>query len=140
VKLRQYGDAFLEVIQTYCVKHALKENKKEPVREKSDSHRRYVIVAEAYNAGETVQSLMERYHVTAGTIVDHLARYLAAGNTLRNGADLEALTSATFEQKQAAFVAFGELSPAFLKPVYDKLNGTLDYDDLKILRMLYMTA
>src|SRR5215207_3858546 len=99
VKLRQYGDAFLEVIQTYCVKHALKENKKEPVREKSDSHRRYVIVAEAYNIGETVQSLMERYHVTAGTIVDHLARYLAAGNTLRNGTDLEALTSATFEQK-----------------------------------------
>jgi hypothetical protein len=83
---------------------------------------------------------MERYHVTAGTIIDHLTRYLAAGNQVRNGADLETFTSATVEQKQAAFAAFAELGPTFLKPVYDKLQGTLNYDDLKILRMLYMSS
>ena len=140
VKLRQYGDAFLEVIKAYCEKHGLKEKQKENVREKSDSNRRYVIVAEAYNSGETVQNLMERYHVTAGTILDHLARYLTAGNTLRNGDDLQSLTSATPEQQQAAFAAFDELSPTFLKPVFDKLNGEMNYDELKILRMLYLIS
>jgi hypothetical protein len=95
-------------------------------------------VGEAYNAGDTIQSLMERYHVTAGTILGHLTRYLSAGNRLRNGEDLREMTSATPEQQQAAFAAFDELGPTFLKPVYEKLNGALNYDDLKSLRMSYM--
>ena len=140
VKLRQYGEAFLEVIRAYSEKHELKETSKETTREKSDSNRRYVLVAEAYNAGETIPGLMERYHVTAGTIIEHLTRYLAAGNTLRNGDDLMLLTSATPEQVQGAFEAFDEVGPAFLKPVYDKLNGSLTYDDLKILRLLYLAS
>jgi hypothetical protein len=98
------------------------------------------MVAEAYNSGETVQSLMERYHVTAGTILDHLARYLAAGNKLRDGEDLRTLTPVTAEQKRAVFELLDELSPTFLKPVYDRLNGALNYDDLKILRMLYLIS
>ncbi len=140
VKARQYGDAFLGVIRSYCKKHGLKEKQKETRRDKSDSNRRYVLVSEAYNSGETVQSLMERYHVTVGTILDHLTRYLSAGNALRNGEDLHGLISATPEQQQAAFTAFDELGPAFLKPVYDKLDGTLNYDQLKILRLLYMVS
>ena len=140
VKSRQYGKAFLEIIRAYCEKHGLKEQPKESTREKSDSNRRYVIVAEAYNAGDTVQMLMERYHVSVGTILDHLARYLAAGNKLRDGDDLQSLTSAAPRQQQAAFAAFDELSPTYLKPVFDKLNGTLNYDELKILRMLYLVS
>jgi ATP-dependent DNA helicase RecQ len=138
VKSRQYGDAFLAVIKSYCEKHGLKEKEKETVREKNDSNRRYMIVAEAYNAGETVQSLMERYRVTAGTILDHLMRYLSAGHKLRNGNDLESLISVTPEQRQVAFAAFDELGPTFLTPVFNKLNGALSYDDLKILRIMYL--
>ena len=140
VKLRQYGEAFLEVIKSFCEKHDLNEKQKENVREKSDSNRRYVMVGEAYNAGETIQSLMKRYQVSAGTIVDHLARYSAAGNKLRNGEDIQSLTSTTDEQQQAAFTAFDELGPTLLKPVSDKLNGSLTYDELKILRILYLAA
>jgi ATP-dependent DNA helicase RecQ len=140
VKARQYGDVFLDVIKTYCEKHGLKEKQKETTREKSDSNRRYVIVGEAYNAGETVRSLMERYHVTAGTILDHLSRYLSAGNQLRNGNDLQSLTSATPEQQQAVFAAFDELGPTYLKPVFDKMTGALNYDELKVLRMLYLIS
>ncbi len=139
-KLRQFGDAFLDVMKSYCEKHDLPETQKENPREKSDSGRRYVLVAEAFNAGETIQSLMERYRVTAGTIIDHLARYLAAGNSLHNGADLESLTAASPEQRQAASAAFDEFGATFLKPVYDRLNGTLTYDDLKILRLLYLIS
>jgi ATP-dependent DNA helicase RecQ len=140
VKLRQYGEIFLEVIQGYCEKHELQEKPKEAPREKSDANRRYVIVSEAYNAGETIQALSERYQITVGTILEYFARYLNAGNKLRDGGDLQALTSATLEQQQAAFAAFEELSPTFLKPVYDKLNGKLNYDDLKILRLLYVIS
>jgi ATP-dependent DNA helicase RecQ len=140
MKSKQYGNVFLEVIKNYCERHELKEKQKETVREKNDSNRRYRIVGEAYNSGETIHDLMERYHVTVGTILDHLARYLLAGNKLRPDSDLQSFSSATIEQQQAAFAAFDELSSTFLKPVFDKLNGTLNYDDLKILRMLYLIS
>ena len=140
VKLVQYGDAFLDVIRAYSEKHGLKEKRKEAPREKSDSNRRYVIVAEAYNAGDTVDDLMRRYGVAVGTILDHLSRYLAAGNALRKDSDLQSLTSATPDQQQAVFAAFDELSSTYLKPIYDKMNGALNYDDLKILRLLYLIS
>jgi ATP-dependent DNA helicase RecQ len=140
VKLHQFGEAFLDVIQAYCAKHGLSEKPKETTREKSDTNRRYMIVAESYNAGETIPSLMDRYQVTMSTILEHLSRYLAAGNELRNDDDLRALTSATTEQQQAAFQAFDEHGPAFLRPVYEVLNGTLTYDELKVLRLLYLIS
>jgi ATP-dependent DNA helicase RecQ len=140
VKSQQYGEAFLEVIRAYCEKHGLQENHKETTRTKSDSGRRYVLVAEAYNAGETIQSLMEHYHVTAGTILDHLTRFLMAGNTLRKTEDVDAFVSITPEQRQIAFAAFAEQGTAFLKPIFDRLNGAVSYEDLKILRILYLVA
>jgi len=152
VKARQYGDAFLEVLKAYCEKHGLKEiqhprssptNPFTKVRGESspgELGERTRMIAEAFNEGTTIQTLMERHQVTKGTILEHLTKYILAGNKLRNGADLQALTSATTDQQEAAFAAFAELSPTYLKPVFDKLNGTLNYDELKILRMLYLVS
>ena len=83
---------------------------------------------------------MERHGFVANTIFDHLTRYLLAGNKLRNGNNLQSLISVTPEQQQATFNAFDELSPTFLSPVFNKLNGAVKYDDLKILRILYMSS
>lgn len=156
VKATQYGDAFLEVIKTYCEKHNLKEKQRpssnassRKVRSTSSSiadkdtgeiGERTRIVGEEYNEGESVEGLMKRYGVTTNTILDHLMRYVSAGNTLRKDHELQSLTSATPDQQQAAFAAFEELSAERLKPVFDKLNGALAYDELKILRMLYMIS
>ena len=82
--------------------------------------------------------LMEQHQVTKGTILEHLTKFVMAGNTLRDGDDVQSLTSATPAQQQAAFAAFDEFSPTYLKPVFDKLNGELNYDELKILRMMYL--
>ncbi len=143
VKLNQYGDDFLKVIRPYCQSHKLaakaKLQEKAEKREKSDAGRRYMIVAEAYNGGDSVMALMKRYSVTAGTILDHLARYASTGNSLRRGDDLLALSSASPDEQKAAFAAFDELGTAFLKPVFDKLGEKIDYDELKILRLLYLS-
>jgi hypothetical protein len=80
---------------------------------------------------------MERHQVLRGTILDHLTKFVLAGNPLRNGEDLQSLTVATPEQQLAAFDEFG---PTYLKPVFDKLEGTLNYEDLKILRILYLVG
>ena len=98
------------------------------------------IVAEEFNYGISIQELMDKYGIKANTILDHLNKYVLAGNELQNGESLQAFTSATPEQQQAAFAAFDELGPTYLKPVFDKLNGKLSYDELKILRLLYLIS
>ncbi|HEY5728907.1 MAG TPA: DNA helicase RecQ [Anaerolineales bacterium] len=144
VKLEKYGDAFLDVIKTYCDNHGLAESPSPRGRgvrgegETTELPARTRIVAEEFNNGTTIQELMERHGIKARTILDHLNKYVLAGNVLQNGESLQAFTSATTDQQQAAFTAFDELSPMYLKPVFDKLNGALSYDELKTLRLLYL--
>jgi hypothetical protein len=83
---------------------------------------------------------MERHQVTQGTILEHLTKFAMAGNKLRNHGDLPSSISATPEQQQAVFAAFDELSPTLLKPVRDRLNGALNYEELKMLRLLYLIS
>ena len=139
VKARRYGEAFLEVMRVYCQQHPIPEKVKETRRAKEDSGRRYEMVAEAFNAGESVTDLTERYKVTTGTILDHLARFAETGQKLRRTGELLVLSSASPDQQGAAFAAFDEFGTAFLKPVFDMLNGTLNYDELKILRLCYLS-
>ncbi|MDR3578130.1 MAG: DNA helicase RecQ [Anaerolineaceae bacterium] len=145
VKLHQYGELFLEIIKPFCKKHRLaekvkgdRENKK-PASDKSDAGRRYVKVSEAYNAGASIASLMKRYKVEASTILDHLARYAAAGNKLRRSDDLKALVSASPDEQQAVFKAFDAVGTAALRPVFEMLGGKIDYDELKVLKLVYLT-
>jgi ATP-dependent DNA helicase RecQ len=143
-KAEKYGEAFLSVIKTFCEKRGLKEKAPNPSTNKEKStetkelSERTLLVAQAFNEGASVNDLMQRHQVTLGTILEHLTKYVSAGNKLRNGADLQAMTLATSEQQQATFAAFDELTPTYLKPVYEKLDGILNYDELKILRMLYL--
>jgi ATP-dependent DNA helicase RecQ len=142
VKAQKYGDVFLNVLREYCERHEIQEKTKTTVKtlEKSEVGKRTLVVGEAYNSGTTVAALMAEYKVTAGTILEHLTRYLAAGNQLRVGEDLRSLTSVSPDQQAAVFVVFDEVGTAYLKPVFDKLSGSLNYDDLKILRLLYLVS
>lgn len=156
VKLDQYGETFVALIKDYCKKHKIAEKAKDSVREKgvrskpkpsargsatdeAEVGMRATLIAESYNAGESVGSLMERYRVTVNTILGHLTEYAAAGNSLRSGSDLQAYTSTSPDAQQAAMEAFDELGAAYLKPVFEKLEGKVNYDELKILRLMYLS-
>ena len=155
-KLRQYGEAFLKVIKSFCVKHGLQEQARLQPQARSTAQsgkqselpsprekilaERTRLIAEGFNEGATLDTLMLQHQVTKGTVLEHLTRFVTSGYKLQNGPNLQSLTSASPEQQQAAFAAFEELSPSFLKPVYDKLNGALNYDELRILRMMYLTS
>jgi ATP-dependent DNA helicase RecQ len=151
VKLRQYGETFLEVIKAYCEKHNLKENldhrsapssssKKKRTGEYNTLPPRTLIIAEAFNSGDTIQTLMERHQVTRATIIEHLTQYAMTGHELRDGDDLQSLSTVVSKRQQAVFAAFDELGPGLLKPVFDKLNAQVNYDELRLLRLSYLIA
>jgi ATP-dependent DNA helicase RecQ len=139
VKYERYGSAFLAIIREYSRANELDEKYKTPMRQADkDANRRYVAVGEAYNAGESVDYLMKRYNVSADTILNHLARFIMAGNPLRTAEDLIELSKLSPDVQQKVFAAFDEISPDMLKPVYDKFNGTVNYDELRIMRLCYL--
>ncbi|MCP4141440.1 MAG: DNA helicase RecQ [Chloroflexi bacterium] len=138
-KLRRYGEIFLTEIKNYCGKKGIEEKEKSSYREKSDKNRRYMIVGEMYNAGESIASLSERYQVQTSTILNHLVRFVSAGNSLKNGEDLQAQTSIPIQMQEKAIAAFDEVGTDFLKPVFEKLNGEISYDELKIMRLIALS-
>ena len=81
---------------------------------------------------------MRRFQVKLSTIIDNLAKYFADGNRLESGDELRAHVSAPDEVQQIVFKTFEELGIERLKPVFDRLEGRASYDDLKILRILYV--
>ncbi|MCE1254066.1 MAG: DNA helicase RecQ [Anaerolineae bacterium] len=154
VKARQYGEVFLEIIVSFCRKHDLEENKRreeEPVKIQSEPERpatrkgkggsnRFVLVGQAYNAGDSLETLMQRYDVTLNTILDHLTRYVLNGNVLRQGKDLNLLTAVAPAERAEVFKVFEREGCSYLKPVFDALHGRVDYEDLKVLRLLYLVS
>jgi ATP-dependent DNA helicase RecQ len=139
VKANQYGGTFLAIIREYCREHGISEKPKAVRRIRNDSGRRYVETGKAFNDGASVEALVKRYGVKMSTILDHLTQYTAAGYRLRPADDLLTLTSTPVDQQAAVFAAFDALSPTYLKPVFDKLDGLVEYDELRILRLYYMS-
>ena len=142
VKAQQYGEIFLELIQSYCKKHGIIETQRstpaKAAKTKSSAGQRYKLIGEAYNAGESFQELVERYAVTPATIIDHLLKYCTEENKLRDLAEFQTLARSTPLMQAAVFAAFDEVGIDFLKPAFDRLNGAVSYDELKILRLIHV--
>jgi len=145
VKLERYGQAFLEVIQDYCSARQLGEKPKPGAARSAEQPSlgvlkpRHVLVGEAYNAGQDIESLMKHYAVQRGTILEHLTRFALEGNHIRRGEDLHNGLDLSPEVQAAALRAFETHGPKLLRPVFEALEGAVSYDDLKVLRLQYLS-
>lgn len=136
-KEKKYGDSFLRLIIRYCRENNLEERpKEERIQRPRISRRRHHEVGEAFNNGRSIRELTVQYKVQPGTIIQHLEKYREEGNPLRPEGIVEAL-SLSREQREQVFKAFGKEGISMLRPVFDAMNETVSYDELRILRLLY---
>ena len=144
VKLERYGHTFMEMITAYCQEHHLVARPK-PKRNASftpgqlELKAKHIEVGEAFNSGQTIQELMERFGVQLGAILAHLTECAMRGFRLRQGDEFMALTRLSPDQQASVMAAFEKVGPERLKPVFDELKGSVNYDDLKILRLYFLT-
>ncbi len=144
VKLANFADIFLPIIQTYCAENGLAEVRKTAVsipRASSSSSTpggRTLEVLNLYNNGRTLPELCQQYNVKRSTILSHLWKAVQAGGTLRNSNLLEH-SDLSPDQQQQALAAFAEHGPEFLRPVYDALNETVDFEELHLLRLHFVS-
>ena len=140
-RLERFGSAFLLLIKAYCEEQGCQEKEKIVERrsrgiKKDGGKRRYVVVGELFNEGESIEALAARFQVRHSRIISNLMRFVRDGNTLRDGAGFSEMVSAPADKQKAAIAVFEELGTEFLKPVFEKMGGTVSYDDLKIIRMV----
>ncbi|MEW6402007.1 MAG: DNA helicase RecQ [Chloroflexota bacterium] len=143
-KLVKYGQVFIDVITAYSKEHRLVEKRKPGTRRtevKSGAERqsKHIQVGEVYNAGASIQELMEQFGVQQGTILNHLSKYILEGYSLRSS-DFLALPDLPEDLLQNVMEAFKSLGTEYLKPVYEELDGAVNYDDLRLLRLYYLTT
>lgn len=144
VKLERYGETFLEAIRQYCKETGTASQDKpgQAVRPKRSpdwlKKPRYIEVAEAFNAGESIVELAQRYAVKATTIIDHLSDYVLDDKPLRAADELYEMITVTEARKEQAMRVFRSKGIKVLKPAFDEFGGQLDYDQLKLLRLAFL--
>jgi ATP-dependent DNA helicase RecQ len=145
VKAARYGHTFMTLIREYCQPRHISERPKRAARPATPEapknlSPRYTQVGEAFNAGESIPQLMEHYQVQLGTILDHLSTFALQGHSLRRDETILSYSNLPAEPRQAVLAAFQEAGAERLKPVFDKLNEAVSYDELKVLRLYFLAS
>ncbi len=145
-KLEKYGELFLEIIIFYCKKNNFLDKTGNKIKLNQFNQKfstlskpkpRYETVGEMYNNGDTIEKLTSDFNVKQNTITDNLYKYVKEGNKIRlNG--LFSLIKVPTSKHDAINKTFETIGTEYLKPVFESLNGTISYDDLKIFRLYYL--
>ena len=145
-KLEKYADAFLEIIREHLQTHPMPETPKpiqasEPATDstppENNGKRRYIVIGERFNQGRTIEELARDFNIQQNTVIEHLFRYRRKNRPLRKDVLINSLLPR--DQQQAVFAAFARLGTKRLRPIFDDLNGTIPYDELKLLLLHYLT-
>ncbi len=139
-KLARYADEFLPVIREYCRQNNLTERPRPTAAAAPPpaTGGRTEEVATLYNAGRSIDDVAALYGIKPGTVLDHLWKYAGSGQPLRRDGLLN-LCQLSPQAQQQVLDTFAELGPNYLRPIFDALNGAVSYDDLKILRLVYIS-
>jgi ATP-dependent DNA helicase RecQ len=142
VKLKKHGPRFLELIARFCREKEIPEHPRMPGngKPKTISEPRHRVIGNAFNAGREIAGLMADFSVKQVTVLDHLYKFAGEGNPLRPEGLVELITAIPSETISAAFTEFDRQGVDFLKPVFDALNGAIDYEGLKLIRLYYLNC
>jgi ATP-dependent DNA helicase RecQ len=142
-KLENYAGEFLPLIKEYCKANQIEEitksgRSRRGPRKREGVSSRTGTIARKYASGRSIAQIADDEGFTQGTILNHLSKYLQAGNSLPASGFLEA-SNLSGEKQAQVLAAFKKHGPDYLRPVYDALGETVSYDEIKIMRMVYLS-
>jgi len=144
-KTENYADAFLDIIRQYCQVRQISEKQKPLLPYKSSAgepiyneDQRHINVGSLFNQGRTIEQLSSDYGVKRNTIIDHLCRYISYHGSLQRE-HLIASSSLSEDQWLLACSSFSRLGTTLLRPIFDDLNETISYEELKIVRLYLLS-
>lgn len=121
-KLARYGQAFIDEIKKYPLSELLDNRLSETVNE----------TLMLYQQELTIEQIAEQREIKTSTIYTHLADAIEAGLLdVRNVIDLD---DASYSEIVRLIESFSEEEKGRLKPVFDELDGEVDYGILKCIQ------
>ncbi|MBN1662329.1 MAG: DNA helicase RecQ [Deltaproteobacteria bacterium] len=143
-KLEKYAGVFLEMIKEYCRTHQIPEKEKPPPADQfpaaappPNGGLRHMVIGEQFNEGRTIEQLATDFGIKQNTVIDNLYRYQQNHHPL-NGKHLLTYSHLTESERQSALSSFARLGTERLRPVFEDLQGTISYEELKILQLFLL--
>ncbi|MCA9871117.1 MAG: helix-turn-helix domain-containing protein, partial [Anaerolineae bacterium] len=99
--------------------------------------RRFEEVGAMYVEGQSIEQLQAFYGVQRSTIINHLRNYAEAGNPL-DAERLHGESRLPPDEQARVLAAFDEHGTTALRPVYDALDETVPWEELHLLRLVYV--
>ena len=139
-KIEAYGKQFLSVIKSHCKENNIELDQGNkptlPRKERSQVSRRREYIWKRFQAGEAVESIASSLGITQKTILKHLVAIHSSGYPIRvNG--LKELSTLSQDEENKLLQLFDELGTFRLKPVYEKFDGAIPYEQLHIWRLIF---
>ena len=138
-KLKKYGALFLNIIHEFCDENNIEERSgglRKKVK-KSTSNKKHEQVGREYNKGKSISHLAEQFGVKQVTILSHLKKFVDDGNSI-DPKNVLAASTLSERKKDEVYKTMKKTGPELLKPVYEDLNKTVDYNELRILQLAYL--
>lgn len=141
VRLERYGDAFLNIIKKHCKSKNIAEKDKpgnvSPIKKKNTSSAKSIEIGKLFNKGQSISSIASAFAIKKGTVINHLNNCVSSDMAL-DIKKLVAASSLSTERQNRVLDLFEKLGHEKLKPIFVELNGTVNYDELHIMRMYYL--
>lgn len=138
-KLKKYGAPFLKIIREFCDENDIEERSREIGKKvkKTSSGQKHHQVGEEYKTGKSIDHLAEQFGVKTVTILSNLKKYLDEGNKIDPDGVLAA-SSLSQRKIDEVYESMEKNGPAILKPIYEDLDKSVDYNELRILQLAYL--
>lgn len=142
-KLDRYGSVFIDVIEACCRDHPAELPASEAIPRASEDRgpvrrMRELAVGRAFDAGQSIESLASIHGVREARILDYLLNYLQEGKPLAAERFLPYIAQFGRELKRVV-EAFEAEGPEMLRPVFNALGGEVSYEDLRLLRLYFLS-
>ena len=149
VKLETYGRQFMAEIATFAEAHDLQPQPRpaaqpaprpaapSPAARPRQGGRRADEIGDLYAQGRSLADLQALYNVKRSTILNHLRDYHQGGGAV-DAVRLRAECSLLPDVQERVFGVFVELGSERLTPIYEALGGSVDYEDLHLLRLVWL--
>ena len=143
-KMNKFGAAFLNLIKKFCRDHNIEEKPKKQWRDsssvqKSTKKPRHIEIGDMFNSGISFMQIIKTYKVKAFTVLEHLYKFIQEGHSLNRPDEFKALSSLTPQLHTEVILNFTKHGTEYLKPVFEALNRKVPYNELRILRLYFLS-
>ncbi len=146
-KLESYGGTFLAAIAAYRSEHAVERQLRAaaapppppppPPLRTNGGGKRSQEIGSLYAGGVSLAALQEMYGVKQSTIVSHIRDCVLEGGSVEPER-LRAECSLPPEVQERVLATLGEMGGERLGPIYEALEGAVGYEDLHLLRLVWL--